>query len=214
MAERLLYSAGVKIRDMNQKKYLDWRFRWTTWLTLLVAAVCLVCDSYLPGSYGDKNSPVETVQMLVLVVGMCVALSAKDRRCLYFFVAMALFLVLAREVNYGRTLIIFADPDDANKFPKWTEMKYGWLAHVIVGLYIVWLVVYFIWHRLWREVRELLKSLRMPACDVVLVILGAAVAVGYETMHDCLAEELGELVCYTGGVGILYLYSRHKLLKR
>lgn len=198
---------------MNIGKHLDWQFRPTTWLTLVVAFVCMGCALLLPDSFGNKNSPIENVQMIVVAIGLYVTCSARDRKCLYVFASLCLFLILAREVNYGRTLFIFADPEDANKYPKWKDMEYGWIAHVGVGLYMAWLVVYFIWRKVWKEAWEVLQTIRIPASDVVLAVGGLVVGIVFESFHNCLSEELGELVCYVGGVGILYLYSRHKLNK-
>lgn len=193
--------------------HLDWSWNRITWVTLLTAIACLLCYYLLPQSYGDKNSPVETVQMLVLALGLVVTYTAGNSKNLYRFVFLVILLVLAREVNFGRTLFIFADPEHAGKFPKWSDMKYGWLAHVGVALYMVWLLVYFIRQNVWRELCALLRSWRIPAWDSLLCICGLAVGVGAELMHQNLIEELGELVLYVGGVGILYLYSRQKLNK-
>lgn len=198
---------------MNIGKYFDWQFRPTTWITMLVALVCLVCAFVLPDSFGDKNSPIETVQMVVLVIGLFVTCTARDRKSLYVFASLCLFLILAREINYGRTLMIFADPENANKFPKWKDMEYGWLAHVFVGIYMVWMLVYFIWRKVWKHCLEVLQTIRIPAMDVVLAVGGMVAGIAFEAMHNCLSEELGEVVLYVGGVGILYLYSRHKLNK-
>lgn len=198
---------------MNLSNYLDWKFRTTTWLTIVVALVCIVCAFVLPYSFGDKNSPVENVQMAVVLVGLIVTCTARERKKLFVFASLVMFLVLAREVNYGRTLFIFADPENANAYPKWKDMEYGWLAHVIVGLYMAWLVVYFIWRKLWKEIRDVLKTVRIPASDVLISVAGLLAGVVFESMHDNLTEELGELVMYVGGVGILYLYSRNKLAK-
>ncbi len=196
---------------MNPGKYMDWKFRGTTWLTLAVALLCVACAFVLPESYGDKNSPVETVQMIVLAVGLFVACTARERSSLYVFAALCLFLVLAREVNYGRTLFIFADPDNAKHFPKWKDMEYGWLAHVCVGAYMVWLLVYFIWRKVWKEAWKVLCEIRVPVSDALIAITGLVAGVVFESNHDCLTEELGELVLYVGAIGILYLYTRNKL---
>ena len=190
-------------------KYLDWQFRGTTWVTLVVALVCLICGFMLPDSFGDKNSPIENVQMLVVAIGLYVTCTAKDRKCLYVFASLCLFFILAREVNYGRTLFIFADPEDPNKYPKWKDMEYGWVAHLCVGLYMAWLLVYFFWRKVWKEVWEVLRTVRIPAWDLVFAICGMLTGVAFESLHNCLSEELGEVVLYVGGVGILYLYSRN-----
>lgn len=196
---------------MNIGKYLDWQFRPTTWITLVVALVCLACAFVLPDSFGNKNSPIENVQMLVVAIGLYVTCTARDHKSLFVFASLCLFFILAREVNYGRTLFIFADPENANKFPKWKDMEYGWLAHVGVGIYMLWLVVYFVRRKVWKEAWDVLQTIRIPASDLVLAILGVVTGVAFESMHNCLREELGEVVFYVAGVGILYLYSRNKL---
>ncbi|MBR5889926.1 MAG: hypothetical protein IKY92_07775 [Akkermansia sp.] len=194
-------------------KYLDWQFRFTTWLTLAVALVCLVCAYVLPDSFGDKNSPIETVQMVIVAIGLYVTCTAKDRKVLYVFASLCLFFILAREVNYGRTLIIFADPENANKFPKWKDMEYGWVAHLCVGLYMVWLLVYFIWRKVWKEVWEVLRTCRIPISELLLAAIGLLAGVFSESLHNCLLEELGEVIMYVGAICILYLYSRNKVTR-
>lgn len=194
-------------------KYLDWRFRGTTWVALVVALVCVAGAFLLPESYGNKNSPIEDVQMTLVLLGLVLTATARDKRPLYVFASLVLFLVFAREVNYGRTLFIFADPDDVHKFPKWKDMEYGWLAHVVVGLYIVYLLFYFIARRVWDDLRKVLCQFRIPVFDGVIALCGMVTGIIQEWVHDCLSEELGELTLYAAGVGILYLYTRNKLEK-
>ena len=78
---------------MNLNRYLDWQFRPTTWVTLVAALVCLVCAFVLPESFGDKNSPIENVQMLIVAVGLYVTCSAKERKYLYVFASLCLFFI-------------------------------------------------------------------------------------------------------------------------
>ena len=195
-------------------KYLDWQFRSTSWISLVAALVCLVCAFVLPDSFGDKNSPIENIQMVIVAIGLYITCTAKDRRALFVFASLCLFFILAREVNYGRTLFIFADPENANKYPKWKDMEYGWLAHVGVGLYMVWLLVYFIRRKVWREISDVLRSYRIPVWELLVAVSGLVVGVACESLHNCLLEELGEVVIYVGGIGLLYLYSRNKVCKR
>ena len=193
-------------------RYLDWRFRGTTWVALAMALACTAGGFLLPVAYGDKNCPVETVQMVILAICLWITCTAREKRPLYVFASLVLFFVLAREVNYGRTLSIFADPENANKFPKWKDMEYGWVAHLCVGLYMVWLVVYFCWRKVWKELWETCRGVKLPAADVLLALVGLAAALVFESAHDSLHEELGELLMYTAGMGVLYLYTRKKLI--
>lgn len=180
----------------------------------MAALVCLVCAFVLPDSLGNKNSLIEDVQMVIVAIGLYITCTAKDRRALFVFASLCLFFILAREVNYGRTLIIFADPENANKYPKWKDMEYGWLAHVGVGLYMVWLLVYFIRRKVWKEISEVLRSFRIPAWELLVAVCGLVVGVASESLHNCLLEELGEVVMYVGGTGLLFLYSRNKVSRR
>ena len=195
-------------------KYLDWQFRSTSWISLAAALVCLVFAFVLPDSFGNKNSLIEDAQMVIVAIGLYITCTAKDRRVLFVFASLCLFFILAREVNYGRTLFIFADPENANKYPKWKDVEYGWLAHVGVGLYMVWLLVYFIRRKVWKEISDVLRSFRIPAWELLVAVCGLVVGVASESLHNCLLEELGEVVMYVGGIGLLYLYSRNKVCKR
>ena len=181
---------------------------------MVAVVVCLVCAFVLPDSFGDKNSPIENIQMVIVAIGLYITCTAKDRRVLFVFASLCLFFILAREVNYGRTLFIFADPENANKYPKWKDMEYGWLAHVGVGLYMVWLLVYFIRRKVWKEISAVLRTCRIPAWELLVAVSGLVVGVASESLHNCLVEELGEVVMYVGGIGLLYLYSRNKVCKR
>ena len=173
--------------------------------------LCLLGEPLLPEAFGHKNSPVETLQMVVVLIGLYISCTAKDYRNLFVFVSLVLFFVFAREVNYGRTLFIFEDPENANQFPKWKDMEYGWVAHVVVGLYITGILIYFVWRKVWLELQRMLSSVQLPVWDVLLAVSALIAGVAYEAQHDNLSEELSELVLYVGGVGILYLYTRNKL---
>lgn len=198
---------------MNSCKYLEWKFRGTTRLDFLIALICFVLAFTLPESFADKNSPIEYFQMAVVAVGLYMACTAKDYRRLYTFASLCLFFILAREVNYGRTLFIFADPKYVHGYPKWKDLEYGWLAHVCVGLYMAWMVVYFFWKKVWKEFWEVLTTNRFPVIDLLFALSGVTVAMLFESMHDNIREELGETVFYVSLMGILYLFSRKKLTR-
>ena len=196
---------------MNLMRFLDWRFRNTSWFALVVVVLCVLGRFLLPDSWGNKNSPLETLQMVALFAGLFLTCTAKKYRNLFVFLSLVLFVVIAREVNFGRTLFIFANPEDANQFPKWKDMEYGWLAHVLVGCYMAGNLIYFVWRKVWRDIFSLLSMVRLPVWDALLASAGLVTSLAFEMTHDRLSEELSELVLYVCGVGILYLYTRNKL---
>ena len=193
--------------------YLDWRFRVTTWFSLAVALVCVGCAFILPESCGAKNSMLENAQMLILGFCLYLTCTARPQTPLYVFISLVLFLVLAREVNFGRTLFIFADPQNACIYPKWKDIEYGWLAHIIVGLYMLWMLVYFFWRRVWYEMWSILKNYGLPVPETLLAGGSLLISLLCDSMHHCLAEELSEVVLYVVSAGIIYLYSRKKLVR-
>ena len=196
---------------MNLMRFLDWRFRSTTWFALAVVLLCVLGTFLLPDSWGNKNSPLETLQMVVLFSGLILTSTAQKYRSLFVCLSLVLFAVIAREVNFGRTLFFFANPEDANQFPKWKDMEYGWLAHVLVGCYMGGVLVYSVCRKVWRDIFSLLSKERLPVWDVLLAAAGLITSLAFEMTHERLSEELSELVLYVCGVGILYLYTRNKL---
>lgn len=178
-------------------------------IILIVMQLSIVSGCLLPESYGGKNSLPEFIQLAILVVCCIVAFRATSNRRLFLFAGFVLIFLFLREINYGRTLWFFADPDDPEKFPKWKDIPYGWLAHVFVGIYLTLLVAVFIWKKLYRDTWELLKSIRFPAWECSLLIINALCAqISERVFHNNLIEEFFELTFYTAFTCLLWRFAR------
>lgn len=195
----------------NLPKHLDYRVHKTSITVLLSAVVCLALSFILPESHGHKNAPPEFAQLGLLVMCAIYAFTANNNRKLFTFAGFVIIFLALREINYGRTLWFFADENNPAKFPKWKDIPCGWLAHVLVGVYLVILATVFILKKLWREIRDILLGYALPVWELALAILLAAAAhTVEEVIHDNLLEECLELGFYICLTTLLWRYTRNK----
>lgn len=181
---------------------------------LISLALLLSCVAVrqMPVEWGYENSLVENVQMAVLAAGMLLCLFARRERRLYRFAAMVFLLMMLREVSYGRT-IFFAVPGEVDTFYKWSEIPYGWVAHVLVGLYMAYMALYFILNRLYKPLWGILTEIRIPLVTAVVMLVSMVVATVMEKMELAPAEEMAELAFYVALVTAVYSYTRDTLPK-
>lgn len=192
--------------------HLDTRFSATAFVALVGAIICATGIYTLPETVSGKNSPIEYTQLVLLIIGAVFCFTAKQRPALYRVMAFLLIFLFLREINYGRTLACFADPTDPNKFPKWKDIPYGWVAHMLVGVYLVSLAAVFIFRGHWKSCLELLTSYRIPlwkSIILLLAIIGARVT--ESCVHNDRVEELFELSFYITLLCFVWQYTRGNL---
>lgn len=192
--------------------HTDGQFRATAFISIAVVIICMILAYTLPESMGGKNSVPEYLQLLLLFIGTIMAFRANNHQTLFRFAGFVLIFLLLREINYGRTLPCFADPNDPNKFKKWKEIPYGWLAHVLVGIYLAVLLLYFLCKKLWRDVWELLTQRRIPLWETsVMVVTAVCAQLTERIVHNDFLEEFFELSFYTAFMCLLWRYTRGAL---
>ena len=196
-----------KIKD---SVYFD--FYIGTFVAIIVAILIIPGYLYLPDRFGFENSILENLQMFVLLLSCYFALTAKDKsnKKFFTFAFLILTILMIREVNCGRT-IFFAKPGEVNEFYRWSEIKYGWLAHPIFGTYIAAVAIYFFKNKLFINMWNLIKLCKLPILSLVLTIIAIVTGIyGEEVLHNAVFEELAELLFYVSLASILFLYSRNK----
>lgn len=190
-------------------RYIDPRFGRTAWISATFALFCIAACAGAPTDFADKNSPIEYMQLVVLFIGMGVAFSARQERSLWRFAGFLLLFFALREVNYGRTLPFFAEEGNPNKFPRWKDIPYGWVAHVAVGVYWTALALYFICKKLWVNILLILKNTRMPLWETLFLVAALAmVHVQERFLHNNIGEEFAELSFYVTLILLICRYSR------
>lgn len=199
----------AKIKDFV-KEHLNFKVYGCTWAAILVALAIIPCIVFMPEKYGYENGLLENLQMMTLLIAFVFAIKAKINKKFFNFVALVIGILAIREVNCGRT-IFFPVPGEVNEFYRWKDIKYGWLAHPIYGLYMAWVAFYFLKNKLFINLWDLLKKIKLPVWNIVLMLIGMALGTyAEEAVHDLVFEEVTELLFYVALTGIIYLYAFKK----
>jgi hypothetical protein len=193
--------------------HCTFRIQPCTWISIVVALLVAPCTMFLPEHFGWENGLIENIQLIVLAIGFIFSVKAKDNKQFFYFAAMVIVILLLREVNCGRT-IFFPIPGEPNAFYKWSQIKYGYLAHPIYGAYIAYTALYFIMTKSYNVLVKFLTKFRLPVWNILLMLVGMFVGLYAEKrLGNCLLEEMGELLFYVALVGIIYLFAFQKAEK-
>lgn len=192
------------------QKHINFGINLPTILSLICAITIVPAVMFLPEKCGWENGLLENIQMFVLFVGVYFSLRPKADKKFFIFIALVLGILILREINCGRTLF-FAIPGTENQFYRWSEIKYGWLAHPLYGLYMGIVGLYFIINKLFINLWHKIKNIKFPIWNFILLLIGMIGGIyAEECAHNFLLEETTELLFYVALVGFIYLYSRHK----
>ena len=197
-----------KILDFT-KKYFNFEIQKTSWIGFLAVLLMIPASMFLPEKCGYENGVIENIQLVVLFFGLFFSLRSKTDKSFFTFVALVIGILLIREVNCGRT-IFFPVPGLENTFYSWSEIKYGWLAHPIYGAYMAFVGFYFLKNKLFINLWQKIKDIKLPIWDFVILASGIVVGLYAEETHLLVLEEFAELVFYIALVGFIYLYSQDK----
>lgn len=197
----------------NFLKHLDRNVYPVSWLAILCAIMILPCIMFLPAPCGYENGLLENIQMVVLLIGFIMCFRAKENKKFFYFAALVIIIIALREVNCGRTLF-FPVPGEVNAFYSWKEIKYGWLAHPLYGLYMAYVAFYFFKNKCYLPLKQYLLETKLPVINIILMLTGMVLGTYAEkASHNFVFEEISELLFYVSLVGIIYLYAFLKTKK-
>ncbi|MCM1340087.1 MAG: hypothetical protein NC191_10490 [Muribaculaceae bacterium] len=192
------------------KKYVDLNFKSTA--VFIGAALLMLLGLKLCGVQEiPENSWLENTQLIALIAGICFCLNPKnnkDYKVINIFFALIIFLLAMREISYGR--VFFAQIPGTNDFYHWSHYKYGYLAHIIIGLYIAGSLAWALWKKVFVKIWEVLKKTLFPFWNVVL--LGAAIplqVIAEKRFDNTLVEETLELLMYCLIAYMVFLYNKY-----
>lgn len=188
--------------------HFDFKFYKINWVNLFVFLLIIPACKFLPESAAYENSWFENIQLVALFAGLFLAITTKYNKTFFKFVALVIGILLIRETNCLRT-IFFCVPNQPNTFYTWKEIKYGWLFHPLYGCYMAWTGVYFIWKKLYIELWNYLKNVKIPFWNCLFLLVAIVFAwAGEEVFHNMMFEESSELLVYTALSSLIYLYTR------
>lgn len=172
----------------------------TGWLYFIIM---FVLEAMLPEWVGKENGVIENLQMLWLFGGLYLCFKARNTTMcnwgghtasLWHGGMIYFFLLIMREINWGRTLLTHPD----GSYYQYSEMGlYGQMVHPMVGILIVALIVCLWRSRVWR----FLAAVKVPALDFVLILLFILMAwigekANFTGFHGMVGEELAEFGAY------------------
>lgn len=206
--------------------HLDFKIYPVTWIAIINALLIAPCILYLPQKYGYENGLLENIQLAALLAGFILCLAyqkfhkpeeteegKKQHTSMvkfFRFAALVITILFLREINCGRT-IFFPVPGEVNTFYSWKDIKYGWLAHPLYGLYMAYVAFYFLFNKLFITFWNIVKNVKFPVWNILLMIIGMiGGTLGEEVYHNMVMEEITELLFYVSLAGIIYLYAYNK----
>lgn len=194
--------------------HFDFKFYGVTWLALAVGLAIIPSLIYMPQTWGYENGVIENIQMAVLFITVYICLTSKVNKPFFNFIALALSILIIREVNCGRTLF-FPVPGEYHKYYSWSVLPWPWLGKLVHFLYGTWIaIVTFIFFKkkFYVDIKDLLKNIKLPfwnLCFMCFAMFMGAIA-EKATNNNFVFEEGFELLFYVSFMGILWLYSRNK----
>ena len=192
------------------KKYFDFKIYPVTWLAIVVAVLVYPCTKFMPESFGFENGILENIQMFFLFVCCYLGFTAQNNKKFFRFVSLFIIILILREVNCGRT-IFFPVPGEVDMYYGWKDIKYGWLAHPLYGLYIASVAIYFLWNQLYKTLWNFVKNVKFPLWNLLFLIIGTALSVyADKCIENPVFEEMAEMLLYVSLTGIIWLYSRNE----
>lgn len=192
------------------KKHTDFKIYKITWIPILIAILIYPAVKYLPVKYGYENGVLENIQIIFLILSCIFGLCAKTHKKFFKFAALVSIILILREINCGRT-IFFPVPNTVNTFYSWKEIKYGWLAHPLYGLYMAGVGIYFIINKLYLDLFKYIKSVKFPILNIVLLFIGMGIGMYSEkVLCNMLLEEMTEMLFYASLMSIIWLYGYNK----
>ena len=164
-----------------------------------------------------ENSLVENIQLIALFVGIVFCFLTRNNteyKTMNRFIAMILFLMFLREISYGRCIFCQIDGNPHEFYP-WKHYKYGYLAHVFVGLYIAIIALYGIINKIWLSAWNALKTVKFPVISAILAIISVIIQLYAEKVAaSTFIEEIAELSLYMLIASVIYYYNKILTIKK
>ncbi len=176
------------------------RFFTLGWLYFILM---FVLAAILPEWVGDENGIIENLQLVWLLAGMYYCLQVHScsftnwggkAKSLWNAGAIYFFLLIMREISWGRTFITMPD----GSMIQYSQMGlYGKMVHPLVGILIAVALVLLYQARIWK----FLHLVKIPIKSFTLLLLFIFFSwVGERTsfiyFHGQVAEELAEFGAY------------------
>lgn len=194
-------------------KIIDFKYFKNALVSIAIFILCLLTTKFLGITRIEENSLLENIQLVALAAGFVVCLKAKKHKTLFRFTAMIIFLMFMRELSYGRCIFCQL-PDNPHEFYKWSHYKYGWLAHVFIGIYIASAFLYAIVNKIWIDIKNIFVNVRLPFLDILtMAFLTIVQLLGEKILDSTILEETAEFTLYVAICLLVYYFYKKSTTK-
>ncbi len=168
----------------------------TTVIPIIILLILLYpAVLYLPEWCGWENRLFENLQLFILFNCCFIWVFVKEKRRFFIFAAMIFFIMILRETNFGKTLF-FPHPTRPNAFLNWKEIWYAPYVDPVMAVYGIAVAVYFFAGKVYRELTDLILTVKIPVWDTLLFAITVAGAQISDGHCGLIMEEGVETVMY------------------
>ena len=192
-----------KIKNFN--KYSDLKLQKTDILAFLAIIFSIIYIKIFNLTEIVENGFLENISLIPLSFGVFICWKSKDCKIFFKVVSLIFFLMLMRELSYGR-VIFCAIPDQPNEFYPWSHYKYGYLAHIFVGIYIFGIFIYGFLNKIWLDIIKIIRKVKLPIWTFLYSFICIFLQIFFERAGNTLIEETSELVLYCLMISICLIY--------
>ncbi len=188
-------------------QYLDFNFQKTDSIAifLLILSISYIKIFNITEIY--ENSLLENIALIPLIISIIICFRFKKHKVFFNVLALFLILMILRELSYGR--VIFCQiPNQPNEFYSWSHYKYGYLAHVGVGIYIFIIALYGILNKIWLDTKKIIKKIKFPIWTFSLGFIFTILQIYFEKTHNTCGEETVELALYCIILSLCITYTK------
>jgi len=191
------------------KKFLDFSFHKMNFLAVLVLVVSVIWVKFFNIVEIQENTIYENISVVPLIAGIIICIKAKKHKVFFNFAALILFLFIAREFSYGRVPFCAIEGTNGHDFYPWSHYKYGYLANIFVGIYIVLSILYALINKIWIDVIDIVKKTTIPFWSFILIFICIFIQeVSEHSFENTVVEEISEFVIYTLAFVIIWIYQQ------
>ncbi len=187
---------------------LKWRGNLLTFVELgLIIAILPIMRGANP-QWFVEDGLVENIQLLVLSTAIIVACLSKNEQSLFIFVAMIVGFMIIRETNLFRGYFC-ARYLEEDTICRWKEFRFGWIADALRWLFVLTMVGYFMYHKLWKKVWQYICNAPIFVWDLLIlgVMIVGGTAAEFQSIDNEILEECCELIAYLALTNCIWRYT-------
>ena len=188
------------------KNRVDFKFYNVSILPLIMLILTYPAIKWLPIQYAYENSLLEYFQLIILLITFVFCLKAKNDKVFFNSMALVVMIIFLREINCGRT-VFFPIEGMENAFYSWKEIKYGYLAHPIYGIFMGLSFLYFILSKAYKILFKYIKRAYISFYNWCFLFIGIVFGTVGEKMGNFILEEMMESIFYLSLFAIIYLQA-------